>query len=229
MTIAQRIRTDIEERIHSGEWLPGTRIPFEHELVKQYGCSRATVSKALEGLARAGLIERRRKAGSFVAKPQIHSGALDVPDLAKLVAEREQVYRWQLLEARAARTAELAGEIKQPACFIHGLHLSDGEPLAIERRFIALATVPEIRPDAFVDVPPGTWLLDHVPWTSARHQIRAIEADGPTARALGMRRGGACLEVERWTWQHAAAVTHVVQRFRGDRFDLVGEFGREPI
>ncbi len=79
MTIEARIRQAIEDRIRSGDWKPGHRIPFEHELVVTWGCSRATVSKALGGLARAGLIERRRKAGSFVAHPQVHSAVLEVP------------------------------------------------------------------------------------------------------------------------------------------------------
>ena len=32
MSIAEQIRADIEARIGSGEWQPGFRIPFEHEL-----------------------------------------------------------------------------------------------------------------------------------------------------------------------------------------------------
>ena len=88
MTVEARIRRDIEARIHSGEWRPGHRIPFEHELVATYGCARATVSKALGGLAKDGLIERRRKAGSFVAHPQVHSAVLEVPDLAQVIAAR---------------------------------------------------------------------------------------------------------------------------------------------
>ena len=53
----QRIRTDIEAKILSGDLGPGDRIPFEHELTAQYGCSRMTVSKAISALAEAGLIE----------------------------------------------------------------------------------------------------------------------------------------------------------------------------
>ena len=59
MTVEARIRGDIEARIHSGEWKPGYRIPFEHELVTMYGCSRATVSKALGGLAKDGLVNAK--------------------------------------------------------------------------------------------------------------------------------------------------------------------------
>ena len=43
----RRILADVEARIFSGEWPPGHRIPFEHELTARYGCSRMTVSKAL--------------------------------------------------------------------------------------------------------------------------------------------------------------------------------------
>ena len=32
----QRIRADLEEKIVSGRWPPGHRIPFEHELVETY-------------------------------------------------------------------------------------------------------------------------------------------------------------------------------------------------
>src|SRR3546814_1431580 len=62
MSLDARIRADIEARIRSGAWPPGHRIPFEHELTATYGCSRATVSKALGALARAGIIDRRKRA-----------------------------------------------------------------------------------------------------------------------------------------------------------------------
>ena len=58
-----RIRSDFEERIMSGALKPGDRIPFEHELMAEYGCSRMTVNKAMSSLADAGLIHRRRRAG----------------------------------------------------------------------------------------------------------------------------------------------------------------------
>ena len=49
----QRIRTDIEAKILSGDLGPGDRIPFEHELTAQYGCSRMTVRMSSEGRPRA--------------------------------------------------------------------------------------------------------------------------------------------------------------------------------
>lgn len=222
MTLDQRIRSDIEARIQSGDWKPGHRIPFEHELVAAYGCSRATVSKALGALARAGLIDRRRKAGSFVAHPQVRWAVLDIPDLAHIVETRGEAYAWQRTLCRPARSGD--GDFALPALFIEGIHLGGGEPFALERRLIALAAVPDAAEEGFVDEAPGAWLLRHVPWTSAQHRIRAVEADRSEAGALGVRARAACLEVCRTTWRAGEAVTQARQLFRGDRFDLVAEF-----
>ena len=223
MTVEERIRSDIEARIHAGVWRPGDRIPFEHELVASYGCARATVSKALTTLARSGLIERRRKAGSFVAHPQVHSAVLEVPDLAEIVAARGEAYRWSLTLCRPA--GDNGGtDIPLPALLVEGMHCGGGEPFALERRLISLGAVPNAAETNFAEQAPGSWLLHHVPWTTARHRIRAVEADRAEAGALAVRPRAACLELERTTWRAGQPVTHVRQLFRGDRFDLFAEF-----
>ena len=226
MTLEQRIRSDIEARIHSGDWRPGDRIPFEHELVATYGCARGTVSKALEALARAGLIERRRKAGSFVAHPLVHSAVLDVPDLPQLIASRGETYRWDRIVRRAARPADVSSEVEitAPALFVEGVHHSGAQPFGFESRLISLDAVPEAANEEFAAMPPGTWLLQHTPWTQARHRIRAVAATGAIARRLAIRPGTACLEIQRWTWRSNTPVTHVTQIFPGDRYDIVAEF-----
>lgn len=221
MTIEARIRQDIEARIQSGEWRPGHRIPFEHELVAAWGCSRATVSKALGSLARAGLIERRRKAGSFVAHPQVHSAVLAVPDLAQLIAARGEEYRWALI---THRRDDNATDMPPPTLYVEGVHLAGNEPFAFEQRWINLNIVPGAEEESFRLEAPGTWLLQHIPWTTAQHRIRAVDADRAEADRLGMRQRAACLELWRTTWRGGEPVTRVRQLFRGDRFDLVAEF-----
>ena len=80
LSLHKRILNDIEGHILSGEWPPGARIPFEHELSETYSCSRMTVNKALTQLAKSGLIERRRKAGSFVTRVPSRSVVLEISD-----------------------------------------------------------------------------------------------------------------------------------------------------
>jgi len=229
MTIEARIRRDIEERIRSGEWVPGTRIPFEHELVVTYGCARATANKAISRLAREGLIERRRRAGSFVAHPRIRSAVVGVPDIGALIAARGEVYRWQL-ETRAIDTdppidvADSAG----PWLRLCGVHHAGGDPFGWEERWLDLGTVPEAADVDFSTLAPGTWLLDHVPWTDARHRISAVPASPAVARHLRIAAHVACLQIERWTWRNGAPVTVAQQIFPGDRYDLVEDFTPRP-
>ena len=53
-SLHRRILEDVEGKILSGEWPPGHRIPFEHELTEQYQCSRMTVNKAITELVKRG-------------------------------------------------------------------------------------------------------------------------------------------------------------------------------
>ena len=226
MNLARRIRDEIAGAIRSGEWRPGDRVPTEQELAVRYACARATVSKALGELAASGLVERRRKAGTFVAHPPVHSAVMAVPDLAELIAARGEAYRWILSSSEAAD----AGEAPCPGRVlrIEGVHMAGGEPFAIEGRSIALDEVPEAGEADFTKEAPGTWLLGHIPWTQARHVIRAVTPTRKEVGLLGLNASAACLELDRTTWRAGRVVTHVRQLFRGDRFDLVAEFNAGP-
>lgn len=226
MTITEKIRSDIEARIASGEWRPGHRIPFEHELVVQYGCARATVGKALTALVRAGLIERRRKAGSFVAHPHVHAAVLDIPDIGAAIAERTGAYRFELLSSRIASADGNMGDFAAGTRLRHlaGIHHGQTGPFAYEDRAINLDAVPLAGDADFSIEPPSTWLLGHVPWSEARHRISAVGASAEVSRRLDIPKGTPCLMVERWTWREKVPITFVCQTFRGDRYDLVANF-----
>jgi GntR family histidine utilization transcriptional repressor len=229
MTIAERIRYEIEARIASGEWSPGHRIPFEHELVAHYGCARATVGKALTALVRAGLIERRRKAGTFVAYPHVQSAVLDIPDIGKAIAERTGSYRFDLLSSRTLKDDGRSENFADGTLLRHvtGIHQGQDGPFAFEDRLISLTCVPGAMDADFTSQSPSAWLLQSVPWTQARHRISAIGANADVSAHLAIARNTPCLLVERWTWRAGVPVTYVCQAFRGDRFDLVATFTPE--
>jgi GntR family transcriptional regulator, histidine utilization repressor len=229
MSIHRRIFNDIEARIMGGSWPPGHRIPIEHELVEQYQCSRMTVSKALSALVERGMIVRKRKTGSFVATPQINRTVMDIQDISTEAQLAGHDYRHTILSRRverlgtteAAQLNESAGmEILRLQC----LHVVDGKPNAIERRVIMLDAVPLARDEMFASTPPGSWLLEQVPWSKAKHVIRAISADRSTARILQTERGEACLNLIRQTWQNGRTVTYVEITHPGDRFQFAGVF-----
>jgi GntR family histidine utilization transcriptional repressor len=226
-SLEARIRTDLESRIRSGEWSPGDRIPTEHELMAVYGCARMTVHKAIAALVAAGLVERRRKAGSFVARPHVQTAVLEIPDIAALIAGRGEAYAFELSgrAVRPARAAEeggfaAAGEILA----LDGLHRAGGRPFALEHRLVSLAAAPQAREADFTRQAPGSWLLGHIPWSDARHRIAARNPPKAAARRLGVGPATACLQVERWTWRQGEPVTYVRQLFPGELYDLVAEF-----
>jgi len=232
-TLHQRIRSEISERILSGAWPPGHRIPFEHELMAQYGCSRMTVNKALAPLADSGLIVRRRKAGSFVSRPRIHSVVLDIPDIPAEVKARGEPYAYELLE-RKARVAndrdieELGLEVPAPVLALRCLHRASGRPFALEERLINLEAAPEAEAVDFARTAPGSWLLGHVPWTEAEHRISAANVQRSVAALLGIDDAAACLVLERRTWRGDDKITHVRLVFPGEAYDLVARFAPQP-
>jgi GntR family transcriptional regulator, histidine utilization repressor len=213
-TLHVQIRNEIEQRILSGEWPPGFRIPAEHEWMVRFGCSRMTVSKAIAELVTSGLVTRNRRAGSFVAQPRVHSAVLNIPDIRHDVEARGGHYGYRCLAMK--RQADTIS--------ITSLHSSDGKPLLLEERQIFVDAVPSAAAVDFTQEQPGAWLLQHVPWTEAEHRILAESASAATAKALEIEKGAACLVVERRTWRGTETLTQVRQVFRGDAYDLMARF-----
>lgn len=222
-----RIRTELEAKIRSGEWSPGDRIPTERELMAAYGCARMTVHKAISALVAAGLIERRKKAGSFVRRPHVQTAVLEIPDIGALIAARGETYAFELLERAVMEPGQATQgdfQAKGAVLQLDGLHVAQGRPFALEHRLISLAAAPQALETDFTAEAPGSWLLGHIPWTEARHRITARNPGLEAARRLGIGPATACLQVERWTWRQGEPVTFVRQLFPGELYDLVAEF-----
>lgn len=221
-SLDQRIREDVVAKIRSGLWRPGDKIPTERELTEQYGCSRMTVSKAISSLVLAGLIERNKKAGSFVCQPPLETAAFGIPDPAQLIRARGDDYGFALHGRKVVASSEMLGAAGEQLELV-GVHLANGGAFATEYRIINLAAAPAAQGADFAAVQPGTWLIDHIPWSNARHRISA-RAAGRDAGLLGVEKTTACLSVERWTWHEDRPLTYVRSMFPGHRYDLIAEF-----
>ncbi|MDX8437545.1 histidine utilization repressor [Mesorhizobium abyssinicae] len=229
VSLHQRILSDISEKILSGAWAPGHRIPFEHELTTEYNCSRMTVNKALSQLAKAGLIERRRRSGSFVRQPQSQAAVLELHDIRIEVEALGLPYRYERLarlkrrssaDDRALLGLSASGLVLSLEC----LHFAGQRPFAHEQRLINLAAVAEAGEEEFLGIAPGPWLIGRVPWSQAEHRIRATAADDHVADALDIETGAPCLVVERRTWSAEHPVTHVRFIYPAESHTLVARF-----
>ncbi|MFA6153008.1 histidine utilization repressor [Mesorhizobium sp.] len=228
-SLHQRILSDISEKILSGTWAPGYRVPFEHELTEQYNCSRMTVNKALSQLAKAGLIERRRRSGSFVRRPRSQAAVLEIHDIRIEVEALGLAYRYERVARHKRRSnAEdrslLELDEPGPVLALECLHFAGERPFAHEQRLINLAAVPEAADEEFLDIAPGPWLIGRVPWSEAEHRIRAVGADSGMAQALDIDPGAPCLVVERRTWGAERPVTHVRFTYAAESHTLVARF-----
>jgi GntR family histidine utilization transcriptional repressor len=229
MFLHQRILSDIQGKILSGEWEVGRRIPVEHELMKQYRCSRMTVSKVLTRLAHAGLIERHRKVGSFVGRPQSQSAVLDIPDIKAEVAGLGLPYSFEIHQRQKRRSSrddkgmfgkEGAAQLLELTC----LHMAGTQPFCLEHRLINLQAVPEAGSEDFAEVSPGAWLLRRVPWRLAEHRIRAASPTPDDVAALKIKARTPCLIVERTTRGQDSVITFVRLTYPGNLHELVASF-----
>jgi GntR family histidine utilization transcriptional repressor len=224
-----RILSDIRGRILSGEWPPGHRIPFEHELADAYDCSRMTVNKAMSELARTGLIERRRRTGSFVRMPHSQAAVLEIQDIRAEVETLGLPYRYERI---SRQMREATGKDESDVGFAAGTglvdlvcrHLAGAAPFCLEERSISLAAVPEAAGESFKTVAPSPWLVARVPWSAGEHTIRAVLADEHVAKMLGVARHSACLVVQRRTWSGDLPVTNVRLTYAGETHSLVARF-----
>ncbi|MCA1338067.1 UTRA domain-containing protein [Pseudooceanicola marinus] len=231
-TLHSRILDEISRKIIDGSWPPGHQLPKETELAAQYGVSRMTMNKVLTQLAQEGYVIRRKRTGTVVAQPRAQAAVLAINNIQDEVAALGRSYRWHLLSAdtrpgtaQDQRLLDLdAGEATADTLFLQGLHYSNDDPFCLETRAINLAVVPDAATMDFATEVPGSWLLQTMPWTNARHHVRAVNVSGRDATALNLPVGAACLEILRKTQIEGDWVTYVRLLYPGEAHQLVAEF-----
>lgn len=82
-----QLRDLLQEKIASGEYRTGDRIPSETELSSYHNISRMTVRQATNELFGAGMLYKIRGKGTFVAKPKMSR------DLSELTSHTERLRR----------------------------------------------------------------------------------------------------------------------------------------
>lgn len=93
-----KLRAAILERIQSGQYAPGTRLPAEPEIAKEFGVSRMTANRAILSLVDDGWLNRKRKAGTFVAESTLSRRpvlAIEIPE-RQLTDEYFHRLYWEL-------------------------------------------------------------------------------------------------------------------------------------
>ena len=222
------IRAYVLQKLASGEWATGERIPSETELTVRFGASRMTVHHALKALSAEGWLRRVKGLGTFVAPPRGHVLQARLLDIRDEITGRGGSHACLVLsrEIRGASLQEAALFAVEPgAPLLHAvaLHREDGQPVQVEDRLVDPARVPGV-----VDLDPAqesyfSFLMQRFPYPEGQAAIRAVQPSPELAAALGLKAGEPCLEVERVTRAHGAVLTVARLTYPASRCVVSGE------
>ncbi|PRO65468.1 trehalose operon repressor [Alkalicoccus urumqiensis] len=144
------IYRQLAEKIQSGGFTAGEKLPSEHELAETYTTSRETIRKALNQLAQNGFIQKVQGKGSIVLEAGKYdfpvSGLVSFRELAGALG-REQETHVEKLEKKPA-DAFLQGQLQAPEGAeiweVHRIREIDGERIIFDKDFFKAMFVDQL-------------------------------------------------------------------------------------
>jgi DNA-binding GntR family transcriptional regulator len=183
---AQIVQT-LRRRISEGTYPPGSALPSEAQLIREFGVSRPTVVRALQAMQLRGEIEREHGRGSFVkAAPLATAGDQVRP--ARTVLDHPEVNGL----VRVTRTEQT----RAPARIAALLGVADGAPLQLRERLglkgdlpcelVSLWAMPNVAHSSGLDqaeplTVPVRQLLQAGTGARLAHVVERLSARRPTA------------------------------------------------
>ena len=209
----RQVKQEVLARIRANIWAPGALLPGEVDLAAEFGCARATISRAMRELTDEGIIERRRKAGTRVKMAPIRQVKFEIPLLRVEISSTGSAYRYALVSREVVEApdwlrARLA--LAQGARLLHMecMHYADNAPFQYEDRWINLSAVPEAENADFTAENPNEWLVRAVPFSDAAVRFSATAATEALGRFLSVSPHSPLFTVDRATWISGQAVTN---------------------
>lgn len=235
----RQVRAAVLDRIDSGVLQPGDRLPAEQALAQEIGAHRLTVRRALEELAREGVLHARQGVGTFVSRrPTPLSVTLPLTREAfasSLRAELERggrSYREVLLDTGTSESTAQDAEVRADLAVASGRlrHVESTLEVDGERWVASTAWFGD---DAVPDV-AGRWresdgvyglLLEHgADLRYAWRSFSAVPASDADAEVLGVRVGTPLILREGLTADASGRpLVRVRRRARPDRVRYVLE------
>src|SRR5712691_9746776 len=200
-----RVIGEIQRRIESGEYPPGSLLPSENQLTAEFGTARPTVVRALRILRQEGWIDTQQGKGSFVrGRPALAAAGTERRGKTELDRD-ESREPGELIsvgkEAAPERVAALLG-VEPGAELVSRRRLvrqGDGEASEILTWWLAPGLAEQTGLGAPEPVRGGVRsLLDRIAGIRIDHvveQVTARRAEAHEARLLGISRSAPVLAV----------------------------------
>ncbi|MGN6422082.1 MAG: GntR family transcriptional regulator [Asticcacaulis sp.] len=222
MQLQKILRDAIVTRLLS----PEAAIPPERDLADEFGVSRLTVRKAVDGLVEEGLITRRRGAGTFVAARVEKSFSKLSSFSEDMISRGRKPHSEWLNRSQGAVTPEESLSLGlSPGSLVYRfqrLRFADGQTMALEYSTIPGYCLPSL--DSVGESLYAALQAAGQRPVRALQRLRAVAFGPEQAQLLGVRVGDPGLFIERRGFLadgRAAEFTH--SWYRGDAYDVVAE------
>lgn len=225
ITLYGGVAEDIRKRISRGEYPPGSRLPPENDLARDYGVNRLTVRRALSELARVNVIRTVHGVGSFVQEPVLrhrvddgHAGLAESMAARGLAVTHElisiETLNWQNLD-EATRNRLPDGWPDTLAC-IQFRRLLEGAPWSLSSAIMPADLAPA---DWDASASLSAFLADNgTSVVRAERSFSAAPADEADARWLDIEPGTPVLVVTGLNVDHHGNPVMLLEhRTRADR------------
>lgn len=198
------VQAEVLHRLHTRVWKPGELLPSEADLAAEFGCARTTVNRALQAVAEAGLVERRRRGGTRVVIHPERKATFSIPVIRQQVEQQGHIYGYRLLSRRLARPGKSIQEAMHlpegaKALFTRALHSANERPFVLENRWIDLTVVPAAENADFALQSPNEWLVENVPFSGGDLVLGASNASEAEAQFLECQPQAALFSARRTT------------------------------
>ena len=169
---------------------PGSSLPTEEELQRQFGVSRSVVRQALSGLADLGLIRRQRGRGSVVAAtPVLRRHVQRAGGLDEQAAAHGQRLRTHVLSVEPAEPPQEGIEALSTTNTwkIERVRYLDDLPVAFMRTWVPRDFFPHFTAELLENASLLGLMRDHgYHPAGGPRQVQAVSADSDLARKLNI-------------------------------------------
>lgn len=206
----ESVRARIVERLRSGEWAPGARLPIEGELATAFGVGIGTIRRAVEELVSEGVLLRRARLGTMVAK-HTEQHAFDLYfSFVDAAGEPVRVSAELLSFRRERADTTVAGALRvergAKVARIENLRRTGSAAVMLDRIWVPLERFADLSADAFKSRPGSIYgfYQERYGTTVVRvvEDLGACAADEALAGALGVAPGQALLHVQRTAYTY---------------------------
>jgi GntR family transcriptional regulator len=185
-----QVRDALAERMVRGVWKPGTAMPNEIELAREYGVSTGTMRKALEVLEGERLISRQQGRGTFVNDQTAGEFAKRFTNIHAEGGERisgtVELGEFDRMTATEAQCERLRLQINDAVFHMKCVRVHRGQPYMVEEVFLPARLFPGFIADS-VDHDIVALAQQHgLLMGRAEERISTASAPPAVARTLGI-------------------------------------------